>query len=360
MMQRGEVGGFVAIRIGRANDVREVRSFSDFLGVSFHSAFFFLCAWEEWILEVGDARTGRVRGYTSQNLADKLTYRGDPRRLIKAMKRCGLLKIQRKTFIHPYWLETTTGRYALARVERRQWETERKRDAREIARSARDGQGSVPPLSQGRPMGHVADSHGTTDREREREGRGDGSAAPPPDGSAGPPNPPPGGGGTGAERWDWCLKHHPGPQNRRLCTPKLGRLAPEAWELFKFAVGAMGASEPPMGTPLSLWKRARGMNLKRFLDDEVYFRFTKSFQLFRASKNTPIMTEQEKAKIAEEKAVSRLQAERVVKLRETSAEFLRLSLRISETQDEGEKKYLQPRCDLLAAELEELKKGDNN
>ena len=67
-MRRGEVP-FVAIRVGRSHDAKEVLGLAAELKIQRATALGFVALWEEFLLEVGDNLTGRVSGYKPHHLA---------------------------------------------------------------------------------------------------------------------------------------------------------------------------------------------------------------------------------------------------------------------------------------------------
>lgn len=255
MIRRGEVP-FVAIRVGRSSDPREVLGLAKDLSIVPALAFAYVCLWEEFILEVGDAMTGRVKGYRADHVAAKLTYPGASRRLIEAMKRAGVLKTQRGTFFHPHWNETITGQYARDRAERRERERLKKRRQRE----ERD-RGDVPGESPGQGGDVTPLSPGKTDIKEERNGVG---------GASRPPFPPPGGGGVAYGRWEWIAKHHRRPTNRTACARYLEAMTAEDWALCRWVLESPG----PRGLlSLSGKKRAFRLDSHKFLATQAYLQF---------------------------------------------------------------------------------------
>jgi hypothetical protein len=247
--RRGEVQ-FVAIRVGRSNDPKEVLSLALELRTSRAEALGFVCLWEEFLLEVGDALTGRLKGYTAQHIAAKLGWRGPARKLVDALKSAGLLKTQRNVFFHPYWLQSITGQYARERAElRERWREEKRRQKEKEFQPESDGNG---PDVRG-------DSVRKTDINRSR-----GSA-----GSA-PPAPPGTGGELGAARWDWIQNNHKRPRDSRRCIPILAAMAEDAWSLCQWVV-----TEAKPGGALSRSPKKRSLKLDsyRFLANEVYLEF---------------------------------------------------------------------------------------
>jgi hypothetical protein len=193
-VRRGEIP-FVAVRVGRSNDPREVLGLARELRIHRAQALGFLMLWEELILEVGDARAGRVQGYTAAHLAAKLGWEGPPGKLLEALKHAGVLVTHRGTMVHPYWGRSPTGIYSRMRAERRDQWAESKRKQRNGEAGPVDVHVDVNRTSAGlHPMsgGNV----GSIDRSIERT-----PTSPP------PPPPPPrrgggggGGGGGGAAR----------------------------------------------------------------------------------------------------------------------------------------------------------------
>jgi len=235
MSRRGEVQ-FVAIRVGRSNDPRECLGLAIELKVERATALGYLALWEEMILELGDARSGRLpRGYTAAHIAAKLGWKQQPRRLIEALKRAGVLATHKSVFLHPYWKTSTTGSYALERARMRDYWRERQAQQR-AAKHTED----VPGDTTESPPGVHETSSGTTDINQSTES-----------GASPPPAPPRAGGSVGAARWEWVLKNHKRPANPEACTRYLGGLTDENWALVQWICGL-----PPGGGGLiPLWKK---------------------------------------------------------------------------------------------------------
>lgn len=271
--RRGEVA-FVAMRVGRSQDPREVLGLAKDLGIENALAYAYVALWEEFILEVGDALTGRVRGYQAVHIAAKLTWRGTPRRLIEAMKRAGILKVQRGTFLHPYWLETITGDYARARADRR--ERDRLRKARQRAASeggaaeeeenvSHGTSADVPPEVRGTGVDVPPVSHGNPYIKKERNGG---------NGASRPPGPPPGGGSKASGRWEWMLQHHPRPRNPQACAPYLEAMSDEHWAQCQWVIRD---ARREGGPSLSQKKRVFKMDSHRFLAVAAYLEFSQEW-----------------------------------------------------------------------------------
>jgi hypothetical protein len=252
-MRRGEVP-FVAIRVGRSNDPREVLGLARELRVQRAAALGFLALWEELILEVGDARSGRVHGYSAEHLAAKLGWEGPPRRLIDALKRAGVLTTHRGVLVHPYWSRSTTGIYARMRAERREEWRLKKRAQREA-----DGAGDVPGDVSGTNGGppHGVPQKVQIDRSIDRGDRG-----------SAPPFPPAGGGGgPGSARWDWMRAHHKRPRNSAACIRLLDAMTEENWALCQWVVQMAAGGWP---RSLSRKKRVGTLDSHRFLATEAF------------------------------------------------------------------------------------------
>jgi hypothetical protein len=249
-MRRGEVP-FVAIRVGRSNDPREVLGLARELRIHRAHALGFLALWEELILEIGDAAGGRVRGYSAAHVAAKLGWEGPPARLIEALKRAGVLTQQRNVYVHPYWRDSPTGIYARMRSERREeW---REKKAAQRAAGSVDVPGDVSGTNGGRPPHVPQKTH--TDRPIE------GLPGTP------PPYPPAGGGGPGFARWEWLQKHHPRPRNSQACVRLLDVMPADSWELVQWVVGLMGK---PLPRSIGRKKRVLTLDTHRFLATEAF------------------------------------------------------------------------------------------
>ena len=253
-MRRGEVP-FVAVRIGRSNDPREVLGLSRELRIPSPHALGLVTLWEEMILEVGDAMTGRLHGYTAEHIAAKLAWEGPPRKLLAALAGAGVIRQQRATFLHPYWPQSITGQYARDRAElRERWrEKKRRQRAGDVPGDISGTEGDVPPLSPEKT--HI-----------DRSIYGTGGEAP-----GSPPHPPPQAGGSlGASRWDWIAKNHPRPSNSRACTRLLAELGEELWALVQWSVGLIRNPGPKISLSK---KRALKADAHRFLSSELYLQF---------------------------------------------------------------------------------------
>jgi hypothetical protein len=239
MARRGEVP-FVAIRVGRSNDPRETLSIARELKCSRATALGYVALWEELILEVGDAVSGRLpKGYSATHVAAKLDFDGPPRRIVEVLKSAGLLAQQRTTLLHPYWRQSVTGQYAKDRADQREYWRGLK--AKQRAEHGRPG--DVPGTSPGIPE----TSHETADIKAERNGI---------TGASPPPSPPPGGGLAGASRWDWLRQHHRRPMNPRGCMVYLAALSPDEWALVQWLTAL-----PPGGGPYKLSRKKRVLEL---------------------------------------------------------------------------------------------------
>lgn len=263
--RRGEVP-FVAIRVGRSNDPREVLGLSRELKISRATALGFVCLWEEFLMEVGDALTGRVKGYSHEHIAAKLGWEGPPKKLIDALHNAGLLNQQRNTYFHPYWAASITGQYALDRAEQREKWRLKKRAQRE---------GDVPGESPGQSGDVQGDSLGTADIQKEMNDGG---------GSARPPTPPARGGGVGASRWEWIRTHHERPVNSRGCTSILEAMDADTWALVQWVVEQ---ARPGGALSRSRGKRALKADSYRFLRSELYLEFDRERRKKLAQENAP-------------------------------------------------------------------------
>lgn len=268
MSQRGETA-FVAMRVGRIGDPREVEGLADDLKVRPVEALAYVLLWEEFILQVGDAITGRVKGYRAKDIARKLTHTGPVERLIRAMETAGILKRQRSTFYHPYWRDTITGQYALRRAERRESDRERqqrKRDrdaeAFEAALAAARGESFVTRDARVTPpdVTHGSTVNPEINKER-KKGR---------PGSGHPPGPPPSGGGLGSARWEKVIALHPSPMNPDGCIAILDRMSEENWALCLWVL-----ENYDRGARLSLSKKRRaiGRDSHKFLRAAGFLQF---------------------------------------------------------------------------------------
>lgn len=245
--RRGEVP-FVAIRVGRSNDPREVLGLAQELKIPRALALGYVAIWEEMILELGDALTGRLpSGYTAAHVAAKLGFTGKPARLIAALKAAGVLGTHRGVFLHSYWRASITGQYAIEKAQLREEWREKKRQQRA---------GDVPELSQGHGGDVPPVSSGKTDINQFTE-----SGAP-------PPQPPARGGGSlGATRWEWLKDHHERPSNSRACIKYLEVMTDEDWALLQWVLTPAEAGGP---YKLSRKKRVLGLDTHRFLANEAY------------------------------------------------------------------------------------------
>lgn len=269
--RRGEVP-FVAIRVGRSNDPREVLGLARELKIPRAHALGFVALWEEFLLEIGDALTGRVKGYSADHIAAKLGWEGSPTKLVDALEHAGLLNKQKTTFFHPYWSSSITGQYAIDRAEQREYWRLKKR-----AQRAGDA-GDVPGESPGHRGDVPGTSQGTADIKKERNGGIRGSA---------PPAPPGTGGELGATRWDWIQKNHKRPRDSRRCIPLLGALDDANWAMCQWVVTE---AKPGGALSRSRKKRALALDSYRFLQNEAYLEFhaervAKVAELERLSKN---------------------------------------------------------------------------
>ena len=292
------------MRVGRVHDPREVMGFAAELKVRPAEALGYVMLWEEFILEVGDARSGRIKGYTAAHISAKLGWPGKVPRLISAMKNAGILKQLRTTFFHPYWLQTVTGLYALRRAEAREYEREKKRrqrdeaegDTNEGGHGGQNGVSSVPRLSPGTPPGHPGDvpplSSGKTEINKGPGGRS----------AARPPDPPPGGGSLGEQRWEWMLQHHKRLRNPTVCRRYLEAMSEEDWALCQYVV----AEVPKPGvSSLSQKKRVIRMHTQKLLSEAAYLEFLHEWREKQTPREVVSLVKEIEATDRERKASAR-------------------------------------------------------
>lgn len=245
--RRGEVP-FVAIRVGRSNDPREVLGLARDLGCSRATALGYVALWEELILEVGDATTGKIKGYSAPHIAAKLDWPGKPARLLEALRRAGLLASHRGVFSHAYWTSSVTGQYASDRAEQREhWRLQKQQQrAQDVPKDVRETSDDVRETSSR-----------TADIKKERKDNG---ASPPPD-------PPQAGGALGASRWRWLRENHKRPSGERLCLRYLEAMSEDDWALIqwlaKLPAGGGGLIPP--------WKkRVLKLNTHQLIAKQAY------------------------------------------------------------------------------------------
>ncbi len=288
MSQRGETA-FVAMRVGRIHDPREVLGLATELKVRPVEALGFVLLWEEFILEVGDSLKGKVRGYRPEHIAAKLTYPGKPGVLIRAMENAGVLGRQRNTFFHPYWFETVTGHYARQRAERREYEREKKRRQRvereAAAAAAGESADSSEILSPGTTPGQPGDSRGdrvgNPDIKKERKGAA---------GPGGPPSPPQGGGGVGFARWEQILPLLKRPINPTGCILLLTAMSSEYWDL---CLWVLENAEREGLSSLSRKRRAFDLDSYEFLRKSAFLQFRPEYKKkLSAPPPVPLQVEQ--------------------------------------------------------------------
>ena len=217
-MSRRFEGSFVAVPLTRMDDPKEVIGLARDLKIETFGAVGLATMWEAFVLAVGDQKTGRVRGYTADQLAARLGWppKRPARELIEGLKRAGLLKQERnRDFVHPYWENSTTGIYAAMREERRGGDRERKRAQRE-----REMLEEVKDVTRDVRVTNTESGH------RSIEGHPDQN---PPD--------PPEKGGAGFARWEnlkklrplWCV-------DSRTCIRVLDDVSPAHWEMIEWFV----------------------------------------------------------------------------------------------------------------------------
>jgi hypothetical protein len=282
--RRGEAN-FVALRLGFWHDPRLVLGLARDLKIPRGLAGAYVAQWEEFVLEVGDARTGRVKGYSAEHIAAVLDFPGRPARLVDALKKTGVLSIQRGTFVHPFWLETRTGQYALKRCK----DAERQRPIDATLST------ETPRSNRGDSADDPTSFHGRSDS---KEGR---------DSAESPPTPLAGGVACGRERWAELLKIAPRPQNPRECIPLLERLSAEDWELVQF-VYALRLNPPPN---IGVRKRAWTAGTDRFLKNELFLNFRQEWVQKLEAEKAPKKTEDQIAAEVAEAEAKRLRLEKL-------------------------------------------------
>lgn len=257
MSRRGEVP-FVAVRVGRSYDVKEVLGLADDLKIERATALGYLVLWEEMILESGDALTGRLKGYTAAHVAAKLGWKGKPARLIDALKRAGVLSPHKGTFIFPDWRNTITGDYAHKKAtDREAWRRQKQAQKDDAARRALESNGADVSVDStwnggGRPPSVQAENG-----QKERKDSA-GTAPPAPAQSAGE---------LASRRWGWLREHHKRPTNSEGCRKILGPMADEDWRMIQWALTPGGE-----GGGLSTLSKKRLMRRTSydFLRNEAY------------------------------------------------------------------------------------------
>lgn len=296
--RRGEVQ-FVANRVGRSNDPREVLGLAREMKTSRAEALGWVTLWEEFVLEVGDAVTGRVKGYDSSHVAAKLGFEGAPRKIIDALKHAGVLGVQRGVFFHPYWRQSITGTYASDRAELREfWRVKKEEQRRET--------------TEGRPHdvpGTTGDNRGTSLGTAGIDIGSNGHAQP-----ERPPTPLGRGEPEGLRRWDWLRAHHERPTNTERCIKYLGAMSAEDWELCQWIFGPR-ASGPAL-TSLGK-KRAIRADTHKFLTLQLYEQFRRERVDKLRHESRP-----HRAPAAEKQAEAALQVERTAAARRFVLEML--------------------------------------
>lgn len=258
MARRGEAN-FVAVRIGFWNDPH-IQVMAQQLRVSLNEAGGYVLRWEELVLAVGDAQTGRVKGYTPQYLALAVGWKGRPEKLIEGLKTVGVLASHRGTFTHPFWAETRTGEYAIRRALEAdrvaKWRRGEGPAPGEAGVQSADGTGSV----------RVQNADGTSNSGI-KEGREYAYAH--------PPAPPQEGGGVGLTRWEWLLENHDRPRNKGACVKYLEAMPEDEWSLVQFAVTLR---KKPGGANIGRRKRAWLLTSDDFLRKGAYLEFRREWQ----------------------------------------------------------------------------------
>lgn len=259
-VRRGETQ-FVAVRLGFWTDARVVLGLARELKCSAGEAGSYVLRWEEFVLSVGDALTGRVKGYTLEHLAVAVGWPGKPRKLADALVRAGVLKTQRSILLHPYWLETRTGIYALGRRE----DADRQQLVRDHARGKHEGGAAEGCPKCGRSTnGHPTEGGPSMDGFRTSESKEERTSADT------PPSPPQGGDLKGSARWGWLLEHAPNPQNEKACREILAKLSDEEWVWVQHAYGWLDPSRGPL---MPKKKKVLGWPTDNFLRRGAYLQF---------------------------------------------------------------------------------------
>lgn len=255
MARRGEAN-FVAVRIGFWSDPH-ITVMADELKVSANEAGGYVLRWEELVLAVGDARTGRVKGYSPKYLSIAVGWKGKPEKLIGALRSIGVLTSQRGTFTHPFWAETRTGEYAIRRAL----------EADRVARWRRgEGEGDGDQSADGTGSVRVQNGDGTSNSGI-KEGRAYADAH--------PPAPPQEGGGVGMTRWEWLLQNHDRPRNPAVCAKYLEAMSDADWELCQFAVTLRKRAG---GAYIGRRKRVWALTSDEFLRKSAYLEFHREWQ----------------------------------------------------------------------------------
>jgi len=211
---------FVAAEDGLEEDPK-LLGLARILKVPRGMAFWYVLRWQRLILRRGNHMLGSLpKNFRAEDVAGFLEFRGNPRRLIDAMKKQGYASFKKgRGFFYPAWKETTTGHYAHRREDDRIRHEVLRRERRSATdRRSDDVGGTSADASADHPMTSAED----------QTGRKQGSN------SAGPPDPPPSGGALLADaRWEWVKEHAPTPQNREACKKLLGAMSEEDWALVQ-------------------------------------------------------------------------------------------------------------------------------
>jgi hypothetical protein len=269
MSRRGEVP-FVAIRVGRSNDPREVLGLAAELRIPKLHALGILAAWEEFILEVGDAMNGVIKGYSAAHIAAKLDWQGKPAKLVGALKNAGVLATHRGTFRHPTWNETPTGEYARRKAsDRETWRKEAERRRRLEADRRLELAGITAPdvhqESGQTPAGRLPRlqaENGHKERKEDISGR--------------PPQPP---AQTRRElasrRWEWMKEHAQNPNNSEGCRRYLEQISEADWPLVAWVLeGCPGGASRSS----SRKKRTLGRPAYQILRSEEWHQFRREWE----------------------------------------------------------------------------------
>lgn len=97
--RRGE-GQFVALELNLIRDSK-LGGVARALRISKVTAIGHLALWREFVLTKGDGATGTVRGYTQDEIAEFLDWRGRADRLVAALKAGDFLATKRSGFTYP-------------------------------------------------------------------------------------------------------------------------------------------------------------------------------------------------------------------------------------------------------------------
>ena len=244
MSRRGEVP-FVAVPVGRSQNVKEILGLAAELKIPRAQALGYRVLFEELILSDGDARTGTVKGYTVAHLVTHLGHKGDGRKLVEALKRAGWFAMHRNTFKLVDWADSITGQYAARKAEDREtWRRQKQAQKAAAAAAALGSNGVDVHLDStwnggGRPPVFQVEN-GQKERKDSTPDH--------------PPAPALRAGELASRRWEWLLSNHKRPTNPDGCRRILGAMSAEDWAMIQWALtpGSKG------GGLLSLSKKRIG------------------------------------------------------------------------------------------------------